>query len=245
MTTPIIEFRGVKKTYFIDSVEVHALNDVSLQIDEGEYAVIMGPSGSGKSTLLNLMGCLDRPTDGHYLLGGEDVSRLSDDALSEIRSRKIGFIFQSYNLIAQLNVLENIEVPLFYQDTPEKEARERAADLAGRLGLAERLHHRPTQLSGGQQQRVAIARSLVNRPLVVLADEPTGNLDSKTGEEILGVIDQLSAEGKTVIVVTHDQDIARRAHRVILLKDGAIVSNVYGGPSSRSGAPEVGKGGGK
>jgi putative ABC transport system ATP-binding protein len=225
MSQPIIELRNVEKVYATEGDSVAALKGVNLAFEEGEYVVIMGASGSGKSTLLNLLGCLDRVTGGAYLLGGHDVSGLDDDALSSIRSRKLGFIFQSYNLIAQLNILENIEVPLYYQDVPEREARERAAALAGKLGLGERLRHRPAQLSGGQQQRVAIARSLIREPLVILADEPTGNLDSKTGTEILEIIDVLNADGKTIVMVTHDEDIARRAHRIVLLRDGEVVSN--------------------
>jgi putative ABC transport system ATP-binding protein len=222
---PIVALERVCKTYSLADVEVLALDDVTVSIEEGEYCVIMGPSGSGKSTLLNLLGCLDRPSAGRYMLDGQDVSRLTDDALSDIRSRKIGFIFQSYNLIAQLNVLENIEIPLYYQDVAEHEARRRARIFAERMGLGDRLSHRPTQLSGGQQQRVAIARSLVNDPRIILADEPTGNLDSKTGDEILRVIDELNTEGKTIVMVTHDDEIARRAHRVVFLRDGAIQMN--------------------
>ena len=225
MSIPIVELNRVVKQYVIGSLRVTALRGIDLRIEPGEYAVIMGASGSGKSTLLNLLGCLDHITGGEYLLGGERVSNLSDDRLSEIRSRKIGFIFQSYNLIQQLNILENIEVPLFYQGVPEHEARERAVRLASRLGLADRLEHKPMELSGGQQQRVAIARSLVCNPILMLADEPTGNLDSRTGEEILEVIDELHAEGKTIVMVTHDDAIARRAQRVIRVSDGEIVSN--------------------
>ena len=225
MSVPIVELKRVVKEYVNGSLRVKALRGINLHIEPGEYAVIMGASGSGKSTLLNLLGCLDHITAGEYLLGGESVSNLTDDQLSEIRSRKIGFIFQSYNLIQQLNILENIEVPLFYQGVPEHEARERAAKLASRLGLADRLEHKPMELSGGQQQRVAIARSLVCNPILMLADEPTGNLDTKTGEEILEVIDELHAEGKTIVMVTHDDAIAQRAQRVIRVSDGEIISN--------------------
>mgnify|MGYP001025384546 CR=1 FL=1 len=225
MSMPIVELNRVVKEYVNGSLRVTALRGIDVRIESGEYAVIMGASGSGKSTLLNLLGCLDHITRGEYLLGGESVSNLSDDQLSEIRSRKIGFIFQSYNLIQQLNILENIEVPLFYQGVPEHEARERAVKLSARLGLADRLEHKPMELSGGQQQRVAIARSLVCNPILMLADEPTGNLDSRTGEEILEVIDELHAEGKTIVMVTHDDAIARRAQRVIRVSDGVIISN--------------------
>jgi len=224
MGIPIVDLQGVGKIYTMETVQVAALVDVNLRIEEGEYVVIMGPSGSGKSTLLNLLGCLDRITSGRFLLGGEDISHLEDDALSSIRSRKLGFIFQSYNLIPQINVLENIEIPLYYQDVPEKEARERARKLAVELGLGDRLDHKPPELSGGQQQRVAIARSLASDPLVILADEPTGNLDSKTGEEILRVIDDLNIKGKTIIMVTHDPAIAHRAHRIVRLMDGRVVA---------------------
>jgi len=229
MTVPIVELKDAVKEYVNGALRVTALRGIDLRIDPGEYAVIMGASGSGKSTLLNLLGCLDHLTSGDYLLGGENISRFSDDQLSEIRSHRIGFIFQSYNLIPQLNVLENIEVPLFYQGVSEKAAAERAVVLAERMGLADRLKHKPMELSGGQQQRVAIARSLVCDPILMLADEPTGNLDSKTGHEILELIDELHAEGKTIVMVTHDDDIAHRAQRVVRFLDGEIVSNDWNG----------------
>jgi len=203
---------------------VRALDGIDLDIGQGEYWAILGRSGSGKSTLLNLLGCLDRPTSGSYVLDGVDVSRLSDDALSHVRSRSIGFIFQSFNLIPQLTVEENIEVPLFYQGVPPAESRRRALDIAKRVGLADRLHHRPTELSGGQQQRVAIARALVNDPTIVLADEATGNLDSTTEEEILAVMDQLHGLGKTIILVTHNASLTRHAEKVMVLADGKIQS---------------------
>ena len=205
-----------------DDIEVMALNGVNVAIHQGEYVAIMGPSGSGKSTMLNLLGCLDRPTGGAYWLGGEDVARMGDDALSDVRGRRIGFIFQSYNLIAQLTVLENIQVPLFYQGKSMQESYDRCVELAELVGLGDRLTHRPNQLSGGQQQRVAIARSLVNDPLMILADEPTGNLDSKTGLEVLDLIDDLNDSGKTIVLVTHDNYVAERAHRVIHMKDGKV-----------------------
>ncbi len=203
-------------------VSVQALAGVSLAVEQGEYVAIMGASGSGKSTLLNILGCLDRPTSGEYLLGGEDVSRLNDDELSEIRSRRIGFIFQSYNLIAQLDVVENIDVPLFYQGLSEQESVAKAAERARLVGLGDRLHHRPTELSGGQQQRVAIARALVTDPLILLADEPTGNLDSHTGAEILDLLAELNRAGKTIIMVTHDGSVGSQAHRVVHMRDGRI-----------------------
>jgi len=233
MSEGIVELKGAVKEYVNGSLCVTAMRGIDLRIDRGEYAVIMGSSGSGKSTCLNILGCLDRLTEGAYLLGGEDVSNLTDDELSEIRSKRLGFIFQSYNLIPQLNVLENIEVPLFYQGVAESEARGTAEKLAARMGLSSRLKHKPMELSGGQQQRVAIARSLVCDPILMLADEPTGNLDSKTGHEILELIDELHAEGKTIVMVTHDDEIACRAQRVVRFMDGNIISNDW------KGAPKV------
>jgi len=218
----------IQKRYVLGlDLEVYALRGISLQIESGSYVAIMGPSGSGKSTMLNILGCLDRPTSGSYLLGGEDVARMPDDALSEARGKKIGFIFQSYNLIAQLTVIENIQVPLLYQGKDLKMHLGRCVELANLVGLGDRLHHRPNQLSGGQQQRVAIARSLVNDPLMILADEPTGNLDSRTGQEVLELIDRLNEGGKTIVLVTHDERIAERAHRVIHMKDGLIDREVW------------------
>jgi len=221
----LIELRNLHKEYVLGAFSVHVLRDIDLTIEEGEYIAVMGPSGSGKSTLLNLLGCLDRPTAGNYFLGGEDVSMLDDDQLSAIRSRRLGFIFQSYNLIAQLSVLENIEIPLFYQGQTEKASRHKAQELAEMVGLGDRVTHRPSELSGGEQQRVAIARALANDPLTILADEPTGNLDSVTGKEILLLLDELHRNGKTMIMVTHDETIATRAGRVIRLLDGRIKSD--------------------
>lgn len=218
----IIDIRNIHKVFQVGEVQVRALRGVDLAIEEGSYVAIMGPSGSGKSTMLNILGCLDRPTSGTYLLGGEDVSQMDDDTLSAVRGKRLGFIFQSYNLIAQLTVIENIQVPLIYQGVNLKDYEQKCIDLANLVGLSERLDHRPTQLSGGQQQRVAIARSLVNDPLMILADEPTGNLDSKTGVEVLELIDKLNAQGKTIVMVTHDEGIAHRADRVIRMKDGRV-----------------------
>jgi putative ABC transport system ATP-binding protein len=192
----------------------------------GEYVAVMGPSGSGKSTFLNILGCLDTPTSGSYHLGGEDVARLSDAELSDIRSRHLGFIFQSYNLIQQLSVVENIEVPLYYQGWSERDSYDRAVALAEVVGLGDRLHHRPNELSGGQQQRVAIARAMANDPLIILADEPTGNLDTRTGREILTLIDGLNTRGKTIVMVTHDARVAERAGRVVRFRDGLLEAEV-------------------
>ena len=223
-------------------VIVHALRGVSLDFMQGEYVAIMGASGSGKSTLLNLLGCLDRPSSGRYFLGEQEVGRLNDDELSEIRSRYIGFIFQSYNLIQQYTVLENILLPLTYQGSGEvsDEDNERAMELARLVGLDTRLDHRPNQLSGGQQQRVAIARSLINDPYIILADEATGNLDSATSEEIMAMLENLNNAGKTIIMVTHEDDIAEHARRIIRMRDGVVIED---GPSPRMMTPAVGANG--
>ncbi len=220
MPGPIVQFDRVGKTYQMGLVTVEALRNVSLEIQAADYLSIMGPSGCGKSTMLNLLGCLDRPSSGRFLLGSDDVSQLDDDALSTIRGTRVGFIFQSYNLIQQLTVIENIEVPLYYQGRPEPESRALAAQVAERVGLGHRLHHKPFELSGGQQQRVAIARALVNEPLIILADEPTG------GVEILKIFDDVHELGKTIILVTHDDTISRHASRAIHLRDGQIETDV-------------------
>ncbi|MBI5397360.1 MAG: ABC transporter ATP-binding protein [Verrucomicrobia bacterium] len=220
--SPIIQLEQLEKTYDLGAVQVHALRGVSLDIEAGSYVAIMGPSGSGKSTMLNVLGCLDRPTSGRYYLGGEDVSQMDDDQLSAVRGKRLGFIFQSYNLIEQLTVIENIHVPLFYQGRDLGECYDDCLKLAEMVGLGNRIHHRPKELSGGQQQRVAIARSLANDPLMILADEPTGNLDSTTGTEILGLLDDLNRHGTTIILVTHGEEVAARAHRVLHMKDGLI-----------------------
>ncbi len=218
----IVQLQGINKTYHMGDSIVHALLNVNLDVQAGEYLAIMGTSGSGKSTMLNLLGCLDRPTEGRYLLGGDDVSQMDDDTVSAVRGKRIGFVFQSFNLIEQLTVLENIEVPLFYQQCTPAESEARGREMAIRVGLGDRLKHRPSELSGGQMQRVALARALANDPLVVLADEPTGNLDSVTETEVLDLMDEMNAEGKTMIVVTHDDSVSARAHRIIYLKDGEI-----------------------
>jgi putative ABC transport system ATP-binding protein len=218
----VVELREVTRVYRLGGGEVRALDGVTLVVEEGEYLAVMGQSGSGKSTLLNLLGCLDRPTSGRYLLAGRDVSGLDDGDLSRERNLRLGFVFQSYNLIPHLTVLENVEVPMEYAGVSSRRARERSTALADRMGLGDRLDHRPSQLSGGQQQRVAIARALANDPAVLLADEPTGNLDSATGREILDLLDELSAAGRTLIVVTHDPGVAARASRTIHMLDGRV-----------------------
>ena len=207
------------------TVAVTALRGINLEFAQGEYVAICGHSGSGKSTLLNILGCLDRPTAGRYLLGGHDVSQLDDDELSEIRGRRLGFVFQNFNLIQQLTVLENLEVPLFYQGVPPRERSERAQHLIERVGLTDRMHHQPMELSGGQQQRVAIARALITDPAIVLADEPTGALDTRSGLEVMDILQRLSREGRTIILVTHEQPIAEHARRIISLRDGRIVTD--------------------
>ena len=220
----VAELIDVSRVYSMGGTQVRALDHFSFSVGRGQYWSIMGSSGSGKSTLLNVMGCLDRPTEGRYVLAGEDTGVMGDDDLSELRSRRLGFIFQSYNLLPQLDVLENIMVPLFYQDLPPGDGEDRARELARRVGLADRLGHRPTELSGGQQQRVAIARALVNDPELILADEATGNLDSKTAEEILDLFDELHAEGKTLVFVTHEESVAERASHVLRMRDGNVES---------------------
>ncbi len=222
----IVRLENIRKTYQMGLITVEALRGLSLVIEAGEYLSIMGPSGCGKSTLLNLLGCLDRPTSGAYYLGDDNVAELEDDELSTLRGARLGFIFQSYNLIQQLTVVENIEIPLYYQGWPQEKSRAVAEQLAARVGLSDRIEHKPYELSGGQQQRVAIARALVNDPLVILADEATGNLDSTSGSEILNIFDDLHRQGKTLIMITHDDDVAQRAERNVRLRDGQIESDV-------------------
>ncbi len=224
----IVEVADLYKDYFLEGhVPVHVLKGLNLSFDEGDFVALMGPSGSGKSTLMNILGCLDRPTSGNYYLNNEDVARLSDDDLSEIRSTYLGFIFQAYNLLPQYTVVENIELPLVYQGVRlDERTKARCVALAEMVGLGDRLDHRPLQLSGGQQQRVAIARSLVNDPHVILADEPTGNLDSKTSIEIMQMLTMLNKAGKTILMVTHENDIAAWARRVVRLRDGRVETDV-------------------
>jgi len=218
----LAEARDLCKNYQVGPEIVHALRHIDLEFEEGSYTAIMGHSGSGKSTFLNLLGCLDQPSSGHYFLGGQDASPLDDNALSDIRGQHIGFVFQSFNLIAQLTVEENIELPLFYQGLPAHVRREKAAEMGRRVGLGNRLLHRPSELSGGQQQRVAIARSLVNNPLIILADEPTGNLDSTTQKEIMTVFEELHQQGRTIIMDTHEDDVTSWTQRKIYLRDGRV-----------------------
>jgi putative ABC transport system ATP-binding protein len=219
----LIEIRDLVKVYEMGNVQVRALDGVSVGVDRGEFLAIMGPSGSGKSTLMNLIGCLDTPTSGTYRLNNQEVSSLDDDELARIRNREIGFVFQTFNLLSRTSALENVEVPLVYAGMPRQERHRRAREVLEQVGLGDRMHHQPSELSGGQRQRVAVARALVNRPSILLADEPTGNLDSRTGEEIMVLFDELNRNGNTIVLVTHEEDIARHARRVVRLRDGKVV----------------------
>ncbi len=221
----VIATDNLWKTYVMGEQEVHALRGVNLRIRRNEYVAIMGPSGSGKSTLMNLIGCLDSPSQGSYCLNGHDVSRLSDDELARIRNKEIGFVFQTFNLLARASALHNVELPLIYNGTPSGARIARATSVLESVGLGTRMHHRPNELSGGQRQRVAIARALVNSPSIILADEPTGNLDSKTGVEIMALFEDLHRQGNTIVLVTHEPDIAEHAHRVVTIRDGVIASD--------------------
>ena len=232
----LIDARNISKIYNEDSeAEVKALDDVSLTVEEGEFIAVLGQSGSGKSTLMNILGCLDIPTYGSYLLNGEAVNEMKPSMLSRIRSREIGFVFQGFNLIPALTAFENVELPLIYQGTPQKERRERTALALDEVGLFERMHHKPSEMSGGQQQRVAIARAIVTNPPIVMADEPTGNLDSKSGSEIMRKLMELNNEGNTVLLITHDQKLAHMAKRIVTLQDGKIISDVLLGANRHDG----------
>jgi putative ABC transport system ATP-binding protein len=223
----VVEAEGLKKVYKMGEMEVHALRGVSMQIQRGETLAIMGPSGSGKSTLMNILGCLDQPTEGDYLLDGENVARMNDNQLAEVRNHRVGFIFQSFNLLPRSNALSNVELPLRYAASNGKDRRRKAREALEAVGLGDRLRHRPNELSGGQQQRVAIARALVNNPSIIMADEPTGNLDSRSGKEIMDLLQRLNEErGVTLIIVTHDPEVARRTRRVIHIRDGEVEKTV-------------------
>src|SRR5215472_12808224 len=236
----LIRFEKISRRYQMGAEMIHALREVSLEIERGEYVAIMGPSGSGKSTLMNLVGCLDTPTSGLYELNGVQVSQMDDNRLAEIRNKEIGFIFQTFNLLPRSDALRNVELPLIYAGVSAEERRQIALDALTNVGLADRIHHKPNELSGGQRQRVAVARALVNRPSILLADEPTGNLDSKTGAEILTLFSELSRQGNTLIVVTHEEDIAKRARRIIRIRDGLIASDESVEPHAPSEEVEAG-----
>ena len=218
----ILQLEKICKSYYLGKQELKVLRDISLDIFKNEYVALMGPSGSAKSTLMNLLGCLDSPSSGKYILNGKDVSKMPDNDLAEVRNKEIGFVFQQFNLLPRLTAAENVALPLVYNGTPKKKRIEQALEMLDRVGLADRSHHKPNELSGGQNQRVAIARALVNNPAIILADEPTGNLDSKTSREIMEIFGKIQTEGNTVILVTHEEDIAHYAHRIIRLKDGVI-----------------------
>lgn len=222
---PIIHLQELKKNYYLGKVTIEVLKGISLGILKGEYVALMGPSGSGKSTLMNIIGCLDSPTDGSYVLNGQSVSRMSDDSLAAVRNKEIGFVFQQFNLLPRLSALENVALPLVYAGVSKKSRTQRAKDVLAMVQLADRSDHKPNELSGGQNQRVAIARALINNPAIILADEPTGNLDSKTSGEIMAIFGQIHAAGNTVVLVTHEEDIAAHARRVIRLRDGVIESD--------------------
>ncbi|OWP78633.1 ABC transporter ATP-binding protein [Flavobacterium oreochromis] len=225
MDNALIEITNIKRDFQLGSETIHVLKGIDLQIKKGEYVALMGPSGSGKSTLMNLLGCLDTPTSGQYILNGKDVSKMIDDELAEIRNKEIGFVFQTFNLLPRTTALDNVALPMIYAGYSKADRTERAKEVLNQVGLSDRIDHQPNQLSGGQRQRVAVARALVNKPSIILADEPTGNLDSKTSIEIMKLFNEIHANGNTVILVTHEEDIAQHAHRIIRLKDGLIESD--------------------
>lgn len=225
MAEPIINIQDIKRNFTLGSEVVHVLKGVNLTINKGEYVALMGPSGSGKSTLMNLLGCLDTPTSGHYILNNKDVSTMKDDELADIRNKEIGFVFQTFNLLPRTTALDNVALPMIYAGKNSSERKIRATEVLTQVGLSDRMDHEPNQLSGGQRQRVAVARALVNHPSIILADEPTGNLDTKTSIEIMGLFNEIHAKGNTVILVTHEEDIAAYAHRIIRLRDGVIESD--------------------
>ncbi len=236
----LIDIRDITKVYEMGEEKVHALSGVSLGVERGEYVAIMGPSGSGKSTLMNLVGCLDTPTSGSYVLNGKEVARMTDDELAAIRNQEIGFVFQTFNLLPRTSAIQQVELPLVYAGLPRKERRERAVKALKAVGLGDRMNHTPNEMSGGQRQRVAVARALINDPSILLADEPTGNLDSQTGAEIMALFDELNARGNTIVVVTHEEDIAAHARRIVRLKDGKIRDDQVNDrkrSALRSGAP--------
>jgi putative ABC transport system ATP-binding protein len=225
MANPLINIKDLKRDFQLGSETIYVLKGIDLQINKGEYVALMGPSGSGKSTLMNLLGCLDTPTSGTYVLNGKDISQMHDDDLAEIRNKEIGFVFQTFNLLPRTTALDNVALPMIYAGYSKSERNERATEVLTQVNLADRMDHQPNQLSGGQRQRVAIARALVNKPSIILADEPTGNLDSKTSVEIMGLFNEIHKNGNTVILVTHEEDIAKYAHRIIRLRDGLIESD--------------------